>query len=97
MLFFFMLQERGILKEANLEKKIPSPLKDTTAKDSKAIRKHQNVNRLSFTVNLNQYLSLFTNVYLKFAFSFPFRKMKLVSHTVNKTIIAAVTRNQTNL
>lgn len=38
-----MLQERGILKEANLEKKITPPLKDTTAKDDKAaIKKHNN-------------------------------------------------------
>jgi hypothetical protein len=40
-----MLQERGILKEANLEKKITAPLKETTAKDCKAaIRKNKNVN-----------------------------------------------------
>ena len=32
---FFMLQERGILKEANLDKKIPSPSKETTAKGGK--------------------------------------------------------------
>ncbi|CAI8591317.1 unnamed protein product [Vicia faba] len=43
--FKFRTDERGILKEANLEKKITSPLKDTTAKDDKAaIRKHKNKN-----------------------------------------------------
>lgn len=44
---FFMLQERGILKEANLDKKVPSPLKETTAKGGQAMRKHQNANRTS--------------------------------------------------
>ncbi|XP_073225807.1 uncharacterized protein [Cicer arietinum] len=42
--FKFRTDERGILKEANLEKRITSPLKETTAKDGKAIRKHKNKN-----------------------------------------------------
>ncbi|KAI5448274.1 uncharacterized protein LOC127083643 [Lathyrus oleraceus] len=43
--FKFRTDERGILKEANLEKKITSPLKDTMAKDDKAaIRKYKNKN-----------------------------------------------------
>ncbi|CAK8530386.1 unnamed protein product [Lathyrus sativus] len=44
--FKFRTDERGILKEANLEKKITSPSTDTTAKDDKAaIRKHKNKNQ----------------------------------------------------
>ncbi|KAK2447082.1 hypothetical protein QL285_006481 [Trifolium repens] len=43
--FKFRTDERGILKEANLEKKITAPLKETTAKDGKAaIRKNKNKN-----------------------------------------------------
>ncbi|PNY11043.1 hypothetical protein L195_g007642 [Trifolium pratense] len=41
--FKFRTDERGILKEANLEKKITAPLKEATAKDGKAaIRKNNN-------------------------------------------------------
>ena len=48
-MLFFMLQERGILKEANLDRKIPSSLKETTVKgsESKAMRKYQNAKRVS--------------------------------------------------
>ncbi|WJX22126.1 hypothetical protein P8452_11463 [Trifolium repens] len=45
--FKFRTDERGILKEANLEKKITAPLKETTAKDCKAaIRKNKNKNEM---------------------------------------------------
>ncbi|KAJ1396577.1 hypothetical protein SESBI_32501 [Sesbania bispinosa] len=47
--FKLRTDERGILKEANLDRKIPSPLKETPAKAGKAMRKHQNVNRKSET------------------------------------------------
>ncbi|KAL2579351.1 hypothetical protein GLYMA_15G061700v4 [Glycine max] len=44
-------KERGILKEANLDRKIPSSLKETTVKgsESKAMRKYQNAKRTSET------------------------------------------------
>ncbi|TKY71564.1 isoleucine N-monooxygenase [Spatholobus suberectus] len=46
--FKLRTDERGILKEANLDRKISSPLKETTVKGGgKAMRKHQNVNRVS--------------------------------------------------
>ncbi|WJX26430.1 hypothetical protein P8452_15352 [Trifolium repens] len=48
--FKFRTDERGILKEANLEKKITAPLKETTAKDGKAaIRKNKNKNETCTT------------------------------------------------
>ncbi|KAF7843068.1 protein split ends-like isoform X1 [Senna tora] len=42
--FKLRTDERGILKEANLEKKPLSPLKETTAKGGKALRKHHQKN-----------------------------------------------------
>jgi len=43
-----MLQERGILKEATLDRKILSPLKETAIKvGGTAMRKHQIVNQVS--------------------------------------------------
>lgn len=42
-MIYCMPQERGILKEAKLEKKITSPLKEINAKDGNAIKKHKNV------------------------------------------------------
>jgi len=45
MLFYYILQERGILKEANLDRKILTPLKETTVKGGG--KKHQIVNRVS--------------------------------------------------
>ncbi|KAL2589250.1 hypothetical protein AAZV13_13G218500 [Glycine max] len=49
--FKLRTDERGILKEANLDRKIPSSLKETTVKgsESKAMRKYQNANRSSET------------------------------------------------
>jgi len=47
-MLFYILQERGVLKEANLDRKVLSPLKETTVKGSgKAMKKHQIVNRVS--------------------------------------------------
>ncbi|KAI4296495.1 hypothetical protein L6164_036448 [Bauhinia variegata] len=43
--FKFRTDERGILKEANLERKRLSPLKETTARGSKVVRKLQNVTK----------------------------------------------------
>jgi tRNA G46 methylase TrmB len=91
-----MLQERGILKEANLEKKITAPLKETTAKDGKAaIRKNKNVN-IKFHCELNLPLLIYHCISkICFFFSLPFRKMKHVQRKVIKTIIAAAARNHT--
>ncbi|KAG4945474.1 hypothetical protein JHK87_041481 [Glycine soja] len=49
--FKLRTDERGILKEANLDRKIPSSLKETTVKgsESKAMRKYQNAKRTSET------------------------------------------------
>ncbi|KAE9595042.1 hypothetical protein Lal_00041167 [Lupinus albus] len=45
--FKLRTDERGIHKEANLVKKDPLPLKETTDKAGKLIRKHQNIRRAS--------------------------------------------------
>ncbi|RDX96039.1 hypothetical protein CR513_21360, partial [Mucuna pruriens] len=47
--FKLRTDERGILKEANLDRKIPSLIKETTVSGGNATRKHQNVNRKSET------------------------------------------------
>ncbi|KAL2342015.1 hypothetical protein Fmac_009955 [Flemingia macrophylla] len=51
--FKLRTDERGILKEATLDRKIPSPLKETKG-DHKAMRKHQNANRKSETCSTKQ-------------------------------------------
>ncbi|CAJ1961422.1 unnamed protein product [Sphenostylis stenocarpa] len=47
--FKLRTDERGILKEANLDRKNPSPLEETTVKGGKAMRKHRIGNRKSET------------------------------------------------